>query len=178
MPVPAAPQNWPPELLERIERLLAAHIGPLASLLVRRAAAQANDLPALGTQLAAGLPDAERSQFEQAFARLTAGLPDMSMATWSAPGPRVATAATQVSPVSPVSPATTAGAPPAGAIDQASIDAVAVKLTVYLGPIAKMVASREARRAANFDEFVQRVEDCITDAAQRRRFRHDLDSSR
>ena len=59
-----------------------------------------------------------------------------------------------------------------------SIDAVAVKLTVYLGPIARMVASREARHAANFDEFVQRIEDCITDPAQRRQFRHDLDSSR
>ncbi|MEW9585371.1 serine/threonine-protein kinase [Paraburkholderia sp. DGU8] len=159
--VPAAPQNWPPELLERIERLLAAHIGPLASLLVRRASALANDLPALGAQLAAVLPDAERSQFEQAFARLTAGLQDPSIATWSAPGPRVPKSA-----------------PPASAVDQVSIDAVAVKLTVYLGPIARMVASREARHAANFDEFVQRVEDCITDPAQRRQFRHDLDSSR
>jgi serine/threonine-protein kinase len=99
----------------------------------------------------------------------------MSIATWSAPAPRVETPATNVSPVSPP---TAASAPPASAIDQASIDSVAVTLTVYLGPIAKMVASREARRAANFDEFVQRVEDCITDAAQRRRFRRDLDSSR
>jgi serine/threonine-protein kinase len=175
MPVPAAAQNWPPDLLERIERLLATHIGPLASLLVRRAAVQANDLPALGSQLAAVLPDTERSQFEQAFARLTTSLQDMSIATWSAPAPRVETPATNVSPVSPP---TAASAPPASAIDQASIDSVAVTLTVYLGPIAKMVASREARRAANFDEFVQRVEDCITDAAQRRRFRRDLDSSR
>lgn len=161
MPVPAAPQNWPPELLERIERLLAAHIGPLASLLVRRACALANDLPALGAQLAAVLRDTERSQFEQAFARLTAGSQDPSMATWSAPGPHVPKSA-----------------PPASAVDQVSIDAVAVKLTVYLGPIARMVASREARHAANFDEFVQRIEDCITDPAQRRQFRHDLDSSR
>lgn len=174
-PVSAAPPGWPPELLGRIERLLAAHIGPLASLLVRRAAPLADDLPTLGAQLAAALPDTERSEFERAFARLTAGSPGMSMATSSAPGPRVATAATNVSSVSP---ATAAGAPPASAIDQASIDAVAVKLTVYLGPIAKMVANREARRAANFDEFVQRVEDCITDAAQRSQFRRDLDSFR
>ncbi|MGF6447605.1 hypothetical protein [Paraburkholderia youngii] len=62
-------------------------------------------------------------------------------------------------------------------IEQASIDAVAVKLAVYVGPNAKMIASREARHAASFDEFVQRVEACISGAAQRRRFRHDLDSS-
>jgi serine/threonine-protein kinase len=172
--VPAAPLRWTPETLERIERHLAQHIGPLASLLVRRAAAQANDLPALGAQLAAGLPDTARHRFEQAFARLTAGLPDLPMTTSSSRSARVATAAPVVSPV-PSAPAP--GAPTASAIDQQSIDAVAVKLAVYLGPIAKMIASREATRAANFDEFVQRVEACITDTAQRRRFRHDVDSS-
>jgi serine/threonine-protein kinase len=161
-------------MLARIERQLATHMGPLAGLLVRRAATQANDLPALGAQLAAVLPDKARLEFEQAFARLTAGLPDMSMVTSSSPGPRVATTAAKASAISPAS---AAGTPPDSAIDQASIDAVAVKLAVYLGPIAKMIASREARHAANFDEFLQRVEACITDAAQRRRFRHDLDSS-
>ncbi|MGF6447604.1 hypothetical protein [Paraburkholderia youngii] len=60
MPVPSAPRNWPPEMLARIERQLAIHMGPLASLLVRRAATQANDLPALGAQLAAVLPDTAR----------------------------------------------------------------------------------------------------------------------
>jgi serine/threonine-protein kinase len=173
MPVPAAPQSWSPEILERIERQLAQQMGPLASLLVRRAAAQANDLPALGAQLAAVLPDAERSRFEQAFARLTGSATAVSMTTSSSSGRRVSTVAPNVVPAAP---ATAAGAPTASAIDQASIDAVAVKLAVYLGPIAKMIASREARRAANFDEFVQRVEDCIADAAQRRRFRHDLDA--
>ncbi|MBC8735415.1 serine/threonine protein kinase [Paraburkholderia sp. UCT31] len=174
VPVPSAPPSWPPEMLARIERQLATQMGPLASLLVRRAATQTNDLPTLGAQLAAALPDMARLEFEQAFARLTAGLPDMSMMTSSSPGSRVATAAAKVSAVSSAS---AAGTSPDSAIDQASIDAVAVKLAVYLGPIAKMIASREARHAANFDEFVQRVEDCITDPAQRGRFRHDVDSS-
>ncbi|MGF6414100.1 serine/threonine-protein kinase [Paraburkholderia sp. MM5482-R1] len=174
VPVPSAPPSWPAEMLARIERQLATQMGPLASLLVRRAATQTNDLPTLGAQLAAALPDTARLEFEQAFARLTAGLPDMSMMTSSSPGSRVATAAAKVSAVSPAS---AAGTTPDSAIDQAGIDAVAVKLAVYLGPIAKMIASREARHAANFDEFVQRLEDCITDPAQRRRFRHDVDSS-
>ncbi|MBB5447195.1 MULTISPECIES: serine/threonine-protein kinase [unclassified Paraburkholderia] len=180
MPVPSAPPSWPPapswppEMLARIERQLATQMGPLASLLVRRAATQANDLPTLGAQLAAALPDTARLEFEQAFARLTAGLPDMSMVTSSSPGSRVATSAAKVSAVSPAS---AAGTSADSAIDQASIDAVAVKLAVYLGPIAKMIASREARHAANFDEFVQRVEDCITDPAQRGRFRRDVESS-
>ncbi|MGF6959555.1 serine/threonine-protein kinase [Paraburkholderia youngii] len=176
MPVPLAPRNWPPETLARIERQLAIHMGPLASLLVRRAATQANDLPALGAQLAAVLPDTARLEFEQAFARLTAGSPDMSMVASSSPGSGVAVAAAAAK-VSAGSPASAAGTSPGSAIDQASIDAVAVKLAVYVGPIAKMIASREARHAASFDEFVQRVEACISDAAQRRRFRHDLDSS-
>ncbi|WP_233853428.1 serine/threonine-protein kinase [Paraburkholderia sp. HD33-4] len=178
MRAPSAPQSWPPEVLARIERQLAIHMGPLASLLVRRAATQANDLPALGAQLAAVLPDTARLEFEQAFARLTAGLPEMSIITSSTQGARAATAtATATAKVSAVSPATATGTPMTSAIDQASIDAVAVKLAVYLGPIAKMIATREARHAANFDEFVQRVEGCITDAEQRRQFRHDVDAS-
>ena len=174
MPEPSAPQSWPPEMLARIERQLATHMGPLASLLVRRAAAQTHDLPALGAQLAAVLPDTARNQFEQAFARLTTGMLDKTTMTSLSPDPRAATAASKVAPVAP---ATVSGATAASAIEQASIDAVAGKLAVYLGPIAKMIAAREARRAANFDEFAQRVEDCIADATQRRQFRRDLDSS-
>jgi serine/threonine protein kinase len=172
--VPSVPQGWAPEMLARIERQLATHMGPLASLLVRRAAARTSDLASLGAQLAAVLPDTARNQFEQAFARLTTGLPDESMTSSLSPEPRAATAASKAAPVAP---ATVAGATAASAIDQASIDAVAGKLAVYLGPIAKMIAGREARRAANFDEFVQRVEDCIGDAEQRRQFRRDLDRS-
>jgi hypothetical protein len=37
-----------------------------------------------------------------------------------------------------------------------------------------MIASRESKGAANLDEFLHRVEACITDAAQRRQFRHDV----
>ncbi|WP_049870246.1 protein kinase domain-containing protein [Paraburkholderia atlantica] len=176
VPVPSVQRSWPPEMLARIERQLATHMGPLASLLVRRAATQASDLPALGAQLAAVLPDTARLEFEQAFARLTAGSPDTSMVASSSPGSGVAAAAAAAK-VSAVSPASAAARAPDSAIDQASIDAVAVKLAVFVGPIAKMIASREARHAANLDEFVQRVEACITDAAQRRQFRHDLDSS-
>ncbi|NVH73181.1 hypothetical protein FSB08_11470 [Paraburkholderia sp. JPY432] len=161
-------------MLARIERQLAIHMGPFASLLVRRAATRANDLPALGAQLAAVLADTARLEFGQAFARLTAGSPDMSMVASSSPGSGVAVAAAKVSAGSPAS---AAGTSPGSAIEQASIDAVAIKLAVYVGPIAKMIASREARHAASFDEFVQRVEACIGDAAQRRRFRYDLDSS-
>ena len=73
-------QTWPPELLERIERQLAAHIGPLASLLVRRAAAQTNDLQTLAGQLLPRLPtESARREFERTFALLESGTTDASM---------------------------------------------------------------------------------------------------
>ncbi|WP_179401398.1 serine/threonine-protein kinase [Burkholderia guangdongensis] len=172
----AAPagQIWPPELLERIERQLATHIGPLASLLVRRAAAQAVDLGTLTEQLLSSLTNqSTRSEFERILARLTSGTSGASMATSSSSsslsfpaGESVATQRTARE--------SAAGMTTAGEIDQASIDATAMKLAVYLGPIAKVIARREARRAANLDEFYRLVEACIADATQRQRFRRDL----
>ncbi len=54
--VPAA--TLPPEVLERVGRELARHVGPLARVLVRRAAAGAGDEAALRRALAPQLPDA------------------------------------------------------------------------------------------------------------------------
>jgi tRNA A-37 threonylcarbamoyl transferase component Bud32 len=167
----AAGQIWPPELLERIERLLASHIGPLASLLVRRAAARAVDLQALAEQLLPRLPnDSVRREFEQTLALLASSAPGSSMTT-----PSVLESVTV--PTQGVSQEPAATMTTSGAIDQANVNAAALKLAVYLGPIAKVIARRAAERAASLDEFYRLVEDSIADAAQRQRFRRDLDSS-
>jgi eukaryotic-like serine/threonine-protein kinase len=65
---------WPPELLAQLEERLAHHVGPVASLLVRRAAAHATNPRMLAAQLARHLPDeATRHQFDTLLQRHTAG---------------------------------------------------------------------------------------------------------
>jgi eukaryotic-like serine/threonine-protein kinase len=165
-------QTWPPDLLERIERQLAEHIGPLASLLVRRAAAQAGDLQTLAGQLLPRLPnESARREFERTFALLESGTTGTSM-------PASSTSAGVVGASLGAPASTIPGSSAAGLIDQTSIDAATLKLAAYLGPIAKVIAGREAKRAANLEEFHERLEASIADAAQRERFRRDLESSR
>lgn len=66
---PAMPEcGFDPALLERAEHQLAAYLGPIARVLVRRAAGQAQDPAALGRLLAHELADeAERSAFLSVF---------------------------------------------------------------------------------------------------------------
>lgn len=172
-PETAASGNWSPAFLERIERRLAAHIGPLARLIVRWAAAEAHDLPTLAEHLTRRLPDTPaRRAFAREFERLASSTPTASSAI-SSMAQGSASIATPLRPL-----VSEKGVKVAGAIDQASIEAVAAKLAVYLGPIARLIAIREASQARNLDEFHQRVERCITSDAQRQRFKRDLDSSR
>jgi serine/threonine-protein kinase len=48
----APPTNWDPAVLAQVEAALAKHVGPLAAVLVRRAAKDCQDLPSLQARLA------------------------------------------------------------------------------------------------------------------------------
>jgi serine/threonine protein kinase len=180
-PFAAAPaRTWPPELIERIELQLARHIGPLASLLVRRAAAQAGDLRELAEQLLPRLQnESARREFERTFALLASDSPELSIA--AVPVPADVAGASIGAPsgasnkaATSATPARRSAAQTSEQVDQPTIDAAARQLAVYLGPIAKVIASREAKRAADAGEFYRLLEACITDADQRERFQRDL----
>lgn len=67
-PPPSA--DFPAELIEQLEKRLASHVGPVASLLIRRACASATDVDALREHLAAHLPtDAARRDVESLLMR-------------------------------------------------------------------------------------------------------------
>lgn len=56
----AGPQDWDPHVLQRAQRDLTSLIGPMAALLVPRAAGEAQTLPQLYQLLAAQIPSAEK----------------------------------------------------------------------------------------------------------------------
>jgi serine/threonine-protein kinase len=65
---PAA--TWAPAVLERAERDLAPHIGPLARVIVRRACNRAHDVEELYALLALEIPsEAERERFKRRVPR-------------------------------------------------------------------------------------------------------------
>jgi eukaryotic-like serine/threonine-protein kinase len=84
----AAPSSasLPPELIEQVEKRLASHVGPVASLLMRRACARAANLDTLRERLAVHLPtDTVRRDFDAWLLRASArSLPSTSTPTISA----------------------------------------------------------------------------------------------
>jgi serine/threonine-protein kinase len=63
--------NWPPEWIAQLQERLASHVGPVATLLLRRASASATDINALRERLAAYLPDdTARRDFDALLSQL------------------------------------------------------------------------------------------------------------
>ncbi|MGY6153242.1 serine/threonine-protein kinase [Paraburkholderia graminis] len=120
---------WPPELLAQLEERLAHHVGPVASLLVRRAAAHATNPRMLAAQLARHLPDeATRHQFDTLLQRHTAAQGSASSR-----------------PVSEsIQPAARVASTQARVPDAAHIEAAARQLATHIGPVARIVAQRAA----------------------------------
>jgi serine/threonine protein kinase len=165
-PVASKAANWSPELLAQLEQRLASYVGPVASLLVRRAATHAIDLQTMSAQLARHLPDdASRREFDALLERHAASEIDAS----PRPSQEDGASATCSGP-SHKSAAVTA------ALDSERIDAATRRLASYLGPIARIVAARAAR-GADAATFYARLADALPDSADRDAFLRDLDDS-
>jgi eukaryotic-like serine/threonine-protein kinase len=158
----ATPVVWPRELLAQLEAALASHVGPVASLLVRRAAAQAGDSQTLSAQLVRHLPDdAARRALDALLERHAAAASD---------------AATRVMPLADAARAShTAGDRAASAtlLNQAQMDAAVRQLATHLGPIARIVAARAAQ-GADTATFYARLADALPASADRDQFLRTL----
>jgi serine/threonine-protein kinase len=152
------PTQWPVEHLRAIEQLLAPHVGPMAKILVKKAAKVSAEGQQLVSLLAAHVDDeADRQVFvAAALAKVI-----------------------QVSAANPGGAATGAGAR-AGTrepIAQADIDKAAGALVTYIGPIAKIMAKKAAAAASGRLDFHQRLAEAIADPDDRARFLQDVGRS-
>lgn len=141
-------------VLAQLEGALAERIGPLARVLVRRAAAGAPDLRALCQALVSAVPEPDRS-------RLAERLGDLCGA-FAGPGgaPETAGASPEAKPGrsagAPLSPEVLAGA--------------GERLAIYLGPVAKVLVHRAAQHATGARDLYQRLAQHIDDPQARQRF--------
>ena len=123
-------------VLRTVERQLARFVGPMARIMIRKAAARTADLSELYALLSENIADPEekRKFFEGARASgVTTGSSARVHATGSLP---------QAKP-----------AP----LERSFVDESTQRLTAYLGPIARVVATRAAQKAASRDEFVELI---------------------
>ncbi len=126
------------------ERRLANQIGPLARILVERAAAGAHDLGALYRAVATAIPD------------------DADRAAFLAEGP----AEGEPGPAAPPPVAPDKRQP----IGEAELAEAVSRLAASIGPLAGVLVKRTAKEAANLDDLYARLAAHIDDKAERERF--------
>ncbi|WP_168788016.1 serine/threonine-protein kinase [Paraburkholderia aromaticivorans] len=158
------PTVWPVGDLAAVEARLAAQVGPVARLLVARAATRAADLPTLRALLVPHIPsDKGRQQF-------TDGLSTLAEAT--ARGTlRTDTSQRTLQPQSAQRDGTSMSASTSATTPTPEqIRAAALQLAVYLGPIAHLIAKREAPRALDLRMLQQRLASAISNDHDRASF--------
>jgi serine/threonine protein kinase len=140
---------WDDETLRTAEHELARALGPMAKLIVRRAAAQTNDRAELCTILSDTIADPEsRRRFVSAFNKAgggqsSSGTSGIRSGTGRVPGTRA------------TSPGT-ATATSATTLEASYVDQVTAHLAIYIGPIAQVLTRKAARESRTRQEFVRR----------------------
>ncbi|MFT3820498.1 MAG: serine/threonine-protein kinase [Rubrivivax sp.] len=149
------PAHWDLAALRQAEQSLAKHVGPLAGVLVRRAARECADLPSLLARLAEQVSNpAARSAFLGQTTSITTLRTGVS-------GTRAATAA--VPPSGPATP-----------LSDALVDAAQKVLAQHVGPIAKVMAKKAAGRTGDAQAFFTLLADNLPEGPGRQQLLAEL----
>jgi serine/threonine protein kinase len=148
------PSKWPVEDLRSIEELLAPYVGPMAKVLVKNAAKSALEGFQLVSLLAENVPGtADRKAFASAALAKVAAVSGSETAEKHATATGSKTGTFSQKPLEP-----------------AEIDKAIVILSVYIGPIAKIMAKKAAAQTTGKKSFYLRLAESIADPQDRARF--------
>ncbi|MFO1325944.1 MAG: serine/threonine-protein kinase [Rubrivivax sp.] len=157
------PSHWDKSVLQQAEASLARHVGPLAAVLVRRAARECHDLTSLYAKLAEMVPDAHaRTAFIEHATSITGGT---AHATGS--GASTGTRASSSGSGS----GSGSGGPP---LPETLLDACAKLLASHVGPIAKVMVKKTAARTTDRQAFFIQLADAVPDSAARQKLLTEL----
>jgi serine/threonine protein kinase len=149
---------WRNDTLPMVEKQLATFIGPVARIMVKKAASRATDPEDLYNLLAANL---ESETDRQAFLARKLEVSQVSMQSSALPEPSiVGRAATQAIPVS-------------AEFTRDVIERAVQLLAPHVGPIAWVLARRAAQRADSVRSFYQLLAQHLDRKAERARFLRD-----
>ena len=159
----ATPTHWEPAVLAQVEASLARHVGPMASVLVRRTSRECADLPALVQRLADQVTNVQaRDAFllqSNKYLMTRSGVTSQSQGS-GMPSTSSGAAAETGRVVTPLT--------------ETFIAQGARLLAAHVGPIASVLAKRAAARGGGREAFVQALTEAVTDAAARERLRAEL----
>ena len=146
----------PPETLAEIERSLTRHVGPLATVLVKRNLGEAKSVEDFFRALAENVPEGDE---QQAFMKKMAGVKNAVARTQSSPAPGSASASAAAKPAATrttFTPATLAAAEKA--------------LASYVGPLARVFIKEAAGKSGNLKELYAQLAAHIDSDEERRAF--------
>ncbi|HEY1129693.1 MAG TPA: serine/threonine-protein kinase [Roseateles sp.] len=156
------PTHWDQALLTQAEQSLARHVGPLASILVRRAARECNDLSELYSRLAEQVTDPRARDAFLGQASLVTGGAHRTAGSPSSGGSRGSTAGPAGSMLM------------GGPLTDAVLDKAQALLAQHVGPIAKVLVKRAATGADGRAVFFNRLAESVSDPAARARLLAEL----
>jgi serine/threonine protein kinase len=142
--------SWDPAELQRLERALATHVGPMARVMVRDAARTHHDTTSLATEVARHIPEeTKRQQFiEQARGRSQITPVGSPLASGATPVPHPAP-----------------HAPSAAALSEDFKTQVGHIITRKMGPIARVMVKRAADASGGSrDQFVHLLLEALPEA--------------
>jgi len=147
---PSTAAHWDKSVLAQVEAMLARHVGPLAGVMVRRAARDCADLPSLYARLAESVtnPAARTAFVAQVNAARTSG-------------------STKPPPAAP-----SIAVP---AISDTMVAQSARLLAQHVGPIAPVIAKRAAAKARGREAFFMALEESVTDPVARAKLHAELE---
>jgi serine/threonine-protein kinase len=176
-PTAPPPSHWDKAQLTQAELTLARHVGPLASVLVRRAARECTQLDELYAKLAEQVADPRaRDAFLGQASLVTGGLQRTAGGTQGAAGTGRSTGlGSKGGSVGSPGSAGSAGATTLGGpLTEGVIDKAQGLLAQHVGPIAKVLVKRAATGTESRAVFFNRLAESVNDAGARARLLSDL----
>ncbi|WKB53513.1 serine/threonine-protein kinase [Eleftheria terrae] len=161
-PTTAPPTHWDAATLSQLETTLAKFVGPMAKVLVRRAARECADLDTLRHRLAEHL-QTERERTTFIGQPLTTGGSPLRPTGTPAPG-------TTGAPAPGTSPRPASGI----ALTPDFVERAQRVLASHIGPIARIVAKKAAAQAGTREQFIQLLGQHLDDEAARGRLLNQL----
>src|SRR5438034_2371839 len=156
---PASAVEWDETALSTVERNFAQYVGPVARVLVRKAASRAQDVAELYTLLASKITDNdERARFVATMpgARTSAAVRTLHTGDRLAGSYGLGTGSRGTTPTERSGSIGTRTLPPIP-LEPQFVHETTQRLLVYLGPIGRVVAKKAAERAKSQQEFVELV---------------------
>jgi serine/threonine-protein kinase len=158
----AAP-DWLQPLTPDLQTALSTQIGPVAKLVLKNAARDAQDVDDLCARLLPHIgSEAGKVQFQDSIREIKKKHGMSTLSTMGASRSQSGTPPTQLTQMT--------GMPTLLPLSPELMEAAQQKLAVYVGPIAKVLAKRASRMTGSVDEFYRLLADNLPDPQDRARF--------